>query len=625
MVRLFAIAAMTLIATHLPAQPPGGFPGGPGGGFGGPPGGQERKLIPQFDKDGDGRLNTEERAEARKFVKENPARGGFGGRGGPPGGFGRGGVEPKLGPKVNPGDVKHYHDKPLYDPTVLRTLFLTFENKEDWEKELEDFHNTDVEVPCSLTVDGKTLSNVGVHFRGMSSYMMVRAGSKRSLNLSMDYADDKQRLLGSKTLNLLNGHDDASYMDAVLYSHIARQHIAAPKANFVKVVINGEYWGVYTNVQQFDKEFLKENFKTDKGARWKVRGSPGGRGGMEYFGDKVEDYKRVYDLKSKDDPKAWKALINFCKVLNETPADKLEAALTPLVDIESLLCFLALDIASNNMDGYWIRASDYSLYLDEKDKFHIIPHDMNECFRPGGMGGPGGMMFAMPKPGELIGPPLQDMLRLTAEQKKQLDELQKDTDKKLEALLTDEQKKQWKDMRAGQPGPGGAMMAVPFGGPGGPPGGPPGGGRGGPPGGPGGQPGGPGGFGRGPGGPPGMGGGGINLDPLTGLDDARKPLRSKILAVPAWRKTYLQHIDTIARDHFDWKKIGPVVAQYRKLIEADVKADTRKLDSFESFERATADTAPDGPRGREMSLRQFMDQRREYLINHAEVKKAVAK
>ena len=81
-------------------------------------------------------------------------------------------------------------------------------------------------------------------------------------------------------------------MNTVLYSHIARQYIPAPKANFVKVVINGESWGVYANVQQFDKVFLKENYKTTKGTRWKVRGSPGGRGGLEYLGDNVADYKR---------------------------------------------------------------------------------------------------------------------------------------------------------------------------------------------------------------------------------------------------------------------------------------------------------------------------------------------
>ena len=116
----------------------------------------------------------------------------------------------------------------------------------------------------------------------------------------------------------------------------------------------------------------------------------------------------------------------------------------------------------------------------------------------------------------------------------------------------------------------------------------------------------------------------VGLDPLTGLDSARMPLRSKVFAVPAWKKTYLQHVYTIANEQFDWKNIGPVIAQYRKLIEADVKADTRKLYSFESFITATDDALPTGGgRTREMSLRTFMDQRREYLINHPEVKKAM--
>src|SRR4051794_13724404 len=77
------------------------FPGGPGGkggpgGFGGMMMGQRRLLIAQFNKDGDGRLNAEERQAAREFIKKE-GKGGFGpgGKGGPggkkgPGGFGPG-------------------------------------------------------------------------------------------------------------------------------------------------------------------------------------------------------------------------------------------------------------------------------------------------------------------------------------------------------------------------------------------------------------------------------------------------------------------------------------------------------------------------------------------------------
>jgi hypothetical protein len=76
--------------------------------------------------------------------------------------------------------------------------------------------------------------------------------------------------------------------------------------------------------------------------------------------------------------------------------------------------------------------------------------------------GPGG--FGPPQPGQILAPPLQDRLKLSAEQKKKLDELQKEADAELEKILTEDQKKQLKAMRQG-PGPGGP----PGGGPGRPP------------------------------------------------------------------------------------------------------------------------------------------------------------
>ena len=273
----------------------------------------------------------------------------------------------------------------LYDISVLRTIFIDFENA-DWESELEDFHGTDVDVAATVTVDGKSYPNCGIHFRGMSSYGMVPAGYKRSLNVSMDMADEDQRLLGYKTLNLLNGSGDESMMSTVLYSHIARQHIPAPKANFVRVVINGENWGVYTNVQQFNKQFLKENYGSDKGARWKVSGSPRGGGGLDYRGEDPANYQHPYEQKSGG-KKSLAKLIELCRVLDQTPTEELPAALEPIVDVDELLWFLAIDNGLINSDGYWVRASDYSIFLDKDDQFHFIPHDMNEAFR--GAGGPG--------------------------------------------------------------------------------------------------------------------------------------------------------------------------------------------------------------------------------------------
>jgi hypothetical protein len=268
-----------------------------------------------------------------------------------------------------------------------------------------------------------------------------------------------------------------------------------------------------------------------------VPGSPGGRAGLNYLGDDVEAYKKLFEIKTKDDAKSWQALLELCKTLDQTPPDRLEQELATQLDIDETLWFLALENVLVNGDGYWVRASDYSLVRDAKGRFHVIPHDMNEAFQPAM--GPG--MFG--------------------------------------------------GRRGGGRGPGG-------------------------PGGGGPNAGGPGPGGPGPGGP-----GGGDLDPLVGLDDASKPLRSKLLAVPSLKRKYLEHVRTLAED-VDWAKIGPLVEQYRKLIEPELEADTRKLASLEEFRASLAEggaAGDEGPR-RRPSLPDFLRQRREFLLNHAEIK-----
>lgn len=376
-------------------------PGGPGGMLG-----EDVKLVEQFDKDGDGRLDAAERAAARAFLAERGGRGrGIGGSG-RRGGFGgpwRAEASVQPGRKLAPGEVERFADRPLYDPGLLRTLFLEFEAS-DWEKELADFYRTDVEVPARLITDDRTLEGVGVHFRGMSSFMMVGEGGKRSLNLALDFVHKGQELLGYRTLNLLNAHGDPTFLRAVLYLRIAAAYLPAPKANLVRVVIGGECWGVYVNMQQFDRIFLKQNFGTEKGYRWKAPGSPGGRAGLNYLGEELAAYKRLFEAKGKQSPKAWARLVELCRVLERTPPERLEAALEALLDVEGALRFLALENVLVNSDGYWTRASDYCLYLDEQDRFHIIPYDVGESFSSGmgpGPAGPPGMRGPGRRPGDM--------------------------------------------------------------------------------------------------------------------------------------------------------------------------------------------------------------------------------
>jgi hypothetical protein len=105
----------------------------------------------------------------------------------------------------------------------------------------------------------------------------------------------------------------------------------------------------------------------------------------------------------------------------------------------------------------------------------------------------------------------------------------------------------------------------------------------------------------------GPGGGGPTLDPLSGLNDPSKPLRSKLLAVPALRTRYLAYVREIAEKWLDWKKVGPMAKAYQDLIREEVKLDTRKLYSTEAFDS--------GLEGGPDSLKAFVEARRGYLLN----------
>lgn len=311
-------------------------------------------------------------------------------------------IDPNAkGMAVKPEDVATYPDRGLFDPDIVRTFFVEFPT-DGWFAELADFYRTDVAVPATVTVDGKSYPNVGAGFRGNTSYQMVQ-GKKKSWDLDFAFADAKQHLLGAHNLDLINCNGDASFLREVIHGWIANQFFPSPRVALVRLVVNGEDFGIYALVQQFDKTYVQDHYGTKQGDRWKVPPDFSGAGGLRYLGEDPAAYKRNYQIKSKDNEAAWQALVDLCAVLEKTSLEDLERILPQHLDVEATLWFLAIDNALGDDDGYYSRASDYLLYRDPKGRFHPTPRDNNEILlaegggggrRPGGQGpggqGPGG-------------------------------------------------------------------------------------------------------------------------------------------------------------------------------------------------------------------------------------------
>ena len=348
----------------------------PGQFAGGASAGQDAALVSRFDQDGDGRLNAEERRAAREYAEAaglTRTRWGSSGLG----------FAPDPGESVRPEEVTTHAATSLFDLDTVRTLFLTFENS-DWERELMAFKSTDVDVPTTLMVDGRTYPQVGVQFHGNSSFQGVPIGFKHSLRLALDFVDEEQALAGHRTLLLLNAHEDPTFVRTVLAMQIAREYYPAPRANFVRVVINGESWGIYVNQEQFNSDMVRNLFADRGGARWKIHGTRGYQGGgLAYLGEAEGPYRQAYDLRTRDSRDSWSALIGLTRTLDRTAPDQLAQALSSQLDVDAALGFLAVENALVNTDGYWSKASDYNLYRDTSGRFHVLPYDVNGTFATG--------------------------------------------------------------------------------------------------------------------------------------------------------------------------------------------------------------------------------------------------
>jgi spore coat protein CotH len=287
--------------------------------------------------------------------------------------------------------------KGFFDESVIHSIELWFDEPNYWTL-LTNNYQSGTDLGALMIVDGDTLeSEVGVHFKGQTSYQQTQGEQKKSFNITLDFADENQDIEGYETLNLNNGFQDPSFMRELLYLHLSRRHNPSLKGNYAQLFINGENWGPYPCVQGLDGDFLKEWFLSSDGTRWRALktiggGGPGSGGTGGPFGtgysslnwlntSDTSEYKKFYTLKKTHKENPWEDLVKTCDKLGNTPLAALEDSIKLYMDLDRTLWFLATEIIFADDDGYAHKGGmDYYLYWEpETGRMVPLEYDGNSA------------------------------------------------------------------------------------------------------------------------------------------------------------------------------------------------------------------------------------------------------
>lgn len=268
-----------------------------------------------------------------------------------------------------------------YPSETLPEVHITCDQM-GWIMAQENWYSN-VEHPATFvfsTVAGSdTMSNVGFRLRGNTS----RGAPKKSFKVSFNSFDESQSWQGLKKMNLNGEHNDPSVMRARLSWECMRDAgVPVSRSTHVKLFINDSYYGVYSNTEHIDGEWLEKRFDHAHGNLWKCTYPAN----LAFVSNNPDAYKftpswsdqRVYELKTNILVDDYSRLAKFIDVLNNAPIGDLPCALETLFDVDAYLKVAAGEILLGHWDNYIGNKNNFYLYERSTDgRLMYIPYDMD--------------------------------------------------------------------------------------------------------------------------------------------------------------------------------------------------------------------------------------------------------
>jgi len=236
----------------------------------------------------------------------------------------------------------------IYDPDVLATVSLTFA-EEDWAAMGRDCRNGAQEYrPVRVSWDGEEVDAM-IRLKGNWSWSC----DKYQWVISFNEVDPDARFHGlRKTIIDAPWYDQTFLHERMAFPLFAARGLPYSCVNNVRVEVNGEYYGLYANVEKPDREYLERHY-------------PDPDGNLYQAGWELETNEETGDTTRRD------ALY----------AATTAAEIAALINVDETLAEWAMEAMVPAMDNYWAGVDiNYYIYDNPDAGFEWLPYDLDISF-----------------------------------------------------------------------------------------------------------------------------------------------------------------------------------------------------------------------------------------------------
>lgn len=266
------------------------------------------------------------------------------------------------GTSLDPSDAIFDHDRVL-----TFELWLPDESRAALDNDPYTY------VEAGLGFEGVWLEPVGVRIKGQWGSLRT-LDSKAALKINLDWFVEGQRLRGLEGLTLNNMVQDASAIhERIAYTIFRDAGVPAPRTSHVALYLNGEYRGLYTNLETMDDSFLERWYEDEEGNLYE------GAYGQDLTSGSYTSLELDQDGASDVEP--YSELAELAALLDQTPDEALVDELEALVDVDEVLRMWAVEVLIGHWDGYFYYPNNYRIYHDPSTGLlSLLPWGTDQTF-----------------------------------------------------------------------------------------------------------------------------------------------------------------------------------------------------------------------------------------------------